>query len=357
MKILSIETSCDETAAAVTEGRRVLSNVVFSQINIHKKYGGVYPALAKRAHEEKLPIVVKKAVKNAGIDLGEIGAIAVTFGPGLVVALEVGLRKAKKLASELKKPLIPVNHLEAHFYSCWAQNRNGRPLREFAFPFLGLVVSGGHTSLILVKNHLDYQVLGQTLDDACGEALDKAAKVLGLGYPGGPIMEELSLKGDPDFLDLPVPMKTHPGLNLSYSGLKTSFKNRVARLSQKTVRKNLPGLAASFQQVAFEAILVKLKRALLTTGTKNLVAGGGVLANKKLRLLIKQLALKLGVKVFFPPFPKLVGDNAAMVGVAGYYKYQEGIYLKKNFDPLDRIARPDLNLWTKNPPGVAKRAR
>lgn len=349
MKILAIETSCDETAVAVAESRRVLSNVVFSQINIHKKYGGVYPSLAKRAHEEKIDLVIEKALKNAGANIDSIGAIAVTFGPGLVIALEVGLRKAKELAEKHKKPLIPVDHIEGHIYSCFAQNRNGNPEREFNFPFLALIVSGGCTSLILVKNHLQYEVLGKTLDDAVGEALDKAVRVLGMSYPGGPIIERLAENGKSDFLDLPVPMKKHPSLDFSYSGLKTAFKNKLASKPERWIVDNLPHLAASFQQSAFAEIMDRLEKGLLETGVSLLVAGGGVMANKKLRRMIRKLAKEKNADVYFPYNERLIGDNAAMIGVAAHFKHRKGIYLKKDFVRLDRVARPDLKLWTDVP--------
>lgn len=346
MKILAIETSCDETAAAVTEGQRVWSNVVFSQVDLHKKYGGVYPSLARREHEKKIDLVIEKALKNARVSWNEIEAIAVTFGPGLVIALEVGIRKARELAQKHLKPIIPADHIEGHIYSCFAQNRNGRPKRDFVFPFLALIVSGGCTSLVLVKNHQDYEILGKTLDDAAGEALDKAAKVLGMSYPGGPIIEKLAEKGKPDFLDLPIPMEKDPGLNFSYSGLKTAFKKRIEEMSPGAVVKNLPHLAASFQETAFLEIIKKLDQALREIEVKFLVVGGGVIANKKLRRMIRQLMRQRKLVVFFPSSEKLIGDNAAMIGVAAYFKYQNGIYLKDNFDKLDRIARPDLKVWT-----------
>lgn len=348
MKILAIETSCDETAAAVTEGRRVLSNVVFTQIDIHKDYGGVYPTLAKRAHEQRIDLVIKKALKNARVKMETIGAIAVTFGHGLVIALEVGLKKGKELAQKHTKPLIPVDHIEGHIYSCFAQNQKGKPKRGFPFPFLALVVSGGYTGLILIENHLNYQVLGKTLDDAAGEALDKGAKMLGMAYPGGPIIEKLAQKGKPNFLDLPIPMQKHPSLNFSYSGLKTAFKNELARKSQEEIAKNLSHFSASLQEAVFVSVVTKLKKAITETGIDFLVAGGGVMANKKLRRMIRKMAKEMRITVYFPYSKELIGDNAAMIGVAGYFKYQKGIYLKKDFKRLDRVARPDLKLWVKN---------
>ncbi|MBU2592096.1 MAG: tRNA (adenosine(37)-N6)-threonylcarbamoyltransferase complex transferase subunit TsaD [Patescibacteria group bacterium] len=348
MKILAIETSCDETAAAVTEGRKILSNAVFSQINIHKKYGGVYPVLAKRAHQEKVGPIIEKALKDAGVKIGQIDAFAATFGPGLVIALEVGLNKAKELALKYQKPLIPVDHIEGHVYSVFGQNRNGLPKRNFDFPFLALIVSGGTTSLIMVEDHLKYQILGKTLDDAAGEALDKAAKMIGLGYPGGPIIEELAKEGNPDFLSLPMPMKQRKDLDFSYSGLKTAFKRELEKLSSKSINKNLANLAASFQETVFGSIIDKLESALEETGVKTLAVGGGVIANTALRKKIRAVVRKKGVSVYFPYQKRLFNDNAAMIGVAAYFKYRKGVYLTGNFDKLDRVGRPELKIWTLN---------
>jgi N6-L-threonylcarbamoyladenine synthase len=345
MEILAIETSCDETAAAITCNRRVIANVIFSQVNIHRKWGGVYPSLAKRFHQEKIDTVIDKALKNARKSISSLDAIAVTFGPGLVIALEVGLKKAKELAVQYNKPIIPVDHVEGHLYSCFVQNRNGKPKRDFRFPFLGLVVSGGHTSLMVVNNHLKYSVIGRTLDDAAGEALDKGAKMLGLGYPGGPIIEKLALRGNPEFLDLPVPMKRKKTLDFSYSGLKTAFKYRLAAMKEGEINSSLSDLAAAFQGAVFAQIMDRLEKAFTRTSLKTLVVGGGVAANLKLRRMIRKLARKRNVLVYFPPSEKLIGDNAAMIGVASYYKYQNGIYLRDKFDRLDRVARPDLKMW------------
>jgi len=290
MKILAIETSCDETAAAVTNKRRVIANVIFSQIDIHKKYGGVYPSLARREHERKIDPVISQALKNARLKINEIDALAVTFGPGLVIALEIGIKKAKELAQKYNKPIIPVDHIEGHIYSVFAQNRNGNPKRKIDFPFLSLVVSGGHTSLILVRDHLKYQILGQTLDDACGEALDKAAKIMGISYPGGPVIERLARKGDPNLLDLPIPMEGRKDLNFSYSGLKTAFKTRLEKMTTSQINKNLHHLSASFQEAAFKQIVSKLDQALERTKMRLLVVGGGVSVNQRLKEMIRKLA-------------------------------------------------------------------
>jgi len=357
MKILAIETSCDETAASLTEDRKVITNIVFSQVNIHKKYGGVYPALARREHKKKINLVIKKALGSHSWK--EIDALAVTFGPGLVIALEVGLQKAKELAKRYQKPLIPVNHLEGHIFASFAQSKQGNPQVSPSFPFLAFIASGGHTSLILVKDFCSYQVLGETLDDAVGEALDKAAKILGLSYPGGPVIETLAKTGNPSFLDLPVPMKKREDLNFSFSGLKTAFRKKVEKLSQKEINKNLSSLAASFQKAAFSSLLDKLEKAILQTKVQSLVIGGGVFNNQTLRRLVCQLARKRKVDLFVPYRKKLYGDNAAMIGVAGFFKYQKGVFLlPSQLEKLDRVARPSLKLWTSplNTPPPPKRA-
>jgi len=224
--ILAIDTSCDETAVAISQDRRIVSNVIASQINIHKKWGGVVPHLAKRAHQDKIDHVLKQALQRAKTKPQQLQAIAVTFGPGLAPALEIGILKAKDLTKKHQKPLIAINHMEAHLLSSFALNsKNNGPLKSYSknhFPILGLLVSGGHTQLVLVKSIGNYQLLGETLDDAAGEALDKLAKMLKLGYPGGPIIEIMAKKGKPDKIPLPVPMQHSKDLNFSFSGLKTA---------------------------------------------------------------------------------------------------------------------------------------
>ncbi len=254
MKILSIDTSCDETAAAVTAGRKVLSNALYSQVLIHRKWGGVVPTLAKRAHEERIDLIVDAALKKAKITAKDVDCIAVTIGPGLAIALEVGIRKAKELALKYDKKLIAVNHLDGHIYSCFVQNRNGNPVRNFSFPYLAVIVSGGHTEIAVFKDHLDYQVLGVTIDDAAGEALDKAAKLLGLGYPGGAVLEKLSKKaGNRDFYKFPRPLYHSHDLQFSFSGLKTSLYYFLRRLEDKKEKIPLAQVASSFQEAGFAA--------------------------------------------------------------------------------------------------------
>lgn len=340
MKILAIETSADETAAAVVEGRRVLSNSIYSQIETHTKWGGIYPALAKRAHEEKIGPVVEKALKKFDLKK-DIDAIAVTQGPGLAIALEVGIKKAKELSIKFGKPLISVNHLEGHLYSPFVQNSKGNPKTEFEFPYLGMVISGGHTEFVKITDHLKFEIIGQTLDDAAGEALDKAAKLLGLGYPGGPVIETLARQaGNVDYFKFPRPMLNSHNLDFSFSGLKTSFyyhlkKNPVSGAEE--VRK----LASSFQEAVFDTLLKKTEKAIKETGINRLVIGGGVSANLYLRKKMRGLTKKYQGKVLFPNFKYLTGDNAAMIGVVASFKAKKGWYIKE-IDTLDRIPRMEL---------------
>ena len=372
--ILSIDTSCDETSAAITDGRRVLSNVISSQIDIHKKYGGVYPALAKRAHQERIDFVIKEALKRSSTilyhplpssnslkeskeSLKDIKAVAVTYGPGLAIALEVGIKKAKEIINETMKqcnnrlPLIAVNHLEGHIYSCLAQNREGKPEREIKFPVLCLIVSGGHTEIVLMKDHGVYNVIGATLDDACGEALDKAAKILHLGYPGGPIIEQLAEQGHICANPLVIrenhkfhfnpPLREKSNLNFSYSGLKTQLLYLVQKMSEDELGKNLYHLAASFQEACFEQIIRKVTRAIKIHQPKTIICGGGVIANKYLRKLMRRVAKENNLPVLFPPYKNLTGDNAAMIGVAAYYKFQRKEFVK-DINSLDREPRLSL---------------
>jgi len=338
MKILAIDTSCDETSAAVVDGRRVLSNVIYSQILIHKKWGGVVPSLAKRAHEERIDFVLEEVIRK--FSMKGIDYIAVTQGPGLAVALEVGIKKAKELAKKNNKKLIAVNHLEGHIYSSFVQNRIGNPKRKFKFPYLALVVSGGHTEFVLFKDHLDYKIIGTTLDDAAGEALDKAAKLLGLGYPGGPVIERLAREvGNKDFHKFPRPMLRSDDLNFSFSGLKTSFYYFLKNQSAKT--DPVDKLASSFQEAVFETIIKKTEKAIKQTGINRLVVGGGVIANLHLRQLLRNLVKKYQGEVLFPPFRYLSGDNAAMIGIVASYKAEKGMFVK-NIEKLDRIPRMSL---------------
>lgn len=342
MKILAIDTSCDETSAAVTEGRRILSNVIYSQILIHKKWGGVVPSLAKRAHEERIDLVINEAI--AGPDfLNSIDYIAVTQGPGLAVALEVGIKKAKELAGKYQKKLIAVNHMEGHIYSCFAENSQGNPKTEFNFPYLALLISGGHTELVIFKNHLDYEVIGRTIDDAAGEALDKAAKLLGLGYPGGAAIERLASQVDnQDFYHFPRPMIRKSDLNFSFSGLKTAFYYFLrSSVTPRDDKYEIRKLSSSFQEAVFDTLLIKTEKAIKQTGINNLILGGGVIANLYLRKKIRQLVKKNKGTVLFPSFKYLTGDNAAMIGIAANFKAQKKEFIT-DFSKLDRIPRLEL---------------
>jgi len=338
--ILAIDTSADETAAAITQQRRIISNVIYSQIAIHRQWGGIYPTLAKRAHEEKIDGVVDLCLRKfRRISDVKIDAIAVTQGPGLAIALEVGIKKAKELSAKFDIPLIAVNHLEGHLYSCFAQNRSGRPSRVIKFPYLGLIISGGHTEFVMIKNHLEYEVIGQTIDDAAGEALDKAAKLLGFGYPGGPVIERLAEEvGNIDKYHFPRPMLKSANLNFSFSGLKTAFYYYSRKMTEKEKAEKIRLLASAFQEAVFDVVLKKTQNAIKTTGIRNLVIGGGVIANLYLRRRLRSLAKKYQGQVLFPPFKYLTGDNAAMIGIVAGFKAENKLFVN-NIDSLDRVAR------------------
>jgi N6-L-threonylcarbamoyladenine synthase len=336
--ILAIDTSCDETAAAVTHGTKILSNVIDSQINIHAQYGGVVPHLAKRAHEAKIEFVVREAIKRSTTQA--VDAIAVTVGPGLAPALEVGINYAKKLASDWKKPLIAINHLEGHLLSSLAQPNSPTGSVLVGFPAIALLVSGGHTELVLVKKIGDYKIIGQTLDDAAGEALDKLAKMLHLGYPGGPIIEELArstaLRVDANPIKLPVPMQHSKDLNFSFSGLKTAAMYIIQK--NKITKDFIQNMAASFQKTITISLCTKLKNAIKQYQPKVILLGGGVISNLYLRRQIR-LAVK-PLPVLIPYSKKLFTDNAAMIGIAAYHHYLNQDFVA-NFDQLDR--QPNLN--------------
>ncbi len=340
MKILSIDTSCDETSVAITDGRRVLSNVIYSQVLLHKKWGGVVPSIAKRAHEERIDFVVEEALKK--FSMKEIDYIAVTQGPGLAVALEVGIKKAKELAEKYQKKLISVNHLEGHIYSAFVQNSKGNPKRDFEFPYLALIISGGHTEFVIFKNHLEYEIIGQTLDDAAGEALDKTAKLLGLGYPGGPVLERLAkAAGNIDGHNFPRPMLKSKDLNFSFSGLKTSFYYFLKSQAAKTPLSGVKELASSFQEAVFDTLIKKTEMAIEQTGINRLIIGGGVVANSRLRNLMRALVKKYQGEVLFPSYKYLTGDNAAMIGLVAGYKAEKELFVD-DVAKLDRIPRMSL---------------
>lgn len=345
MHILAIDTSCDETSAAVTDGRRVLSNVIYSQVLLHKKWGGVVPSIARRAHEERIDFVVEEALRKSKFSIKKIDLIAVTQGPGLAMALEVGIKKAVELAKKYNKKLISVNHLEGHIYSAFVENSQGNPRRNFKFPYLALIISGGHTEFVVFKNHLEYKVIGSTVDDAAGEALDKAAKLLGLGYPGGPVMERLAKEANNvDSHNFPRPMMKSKDLNFSFSGLKTSFYYFLNGQDGKGahVNQNIKQLASSFQEAVFDTLIKKTEKAINLTTINQLIVVGGVSVNLHLRTMMRNLAKKYQGSVLFPSYKYLTGDNAAMIGVVAGYKAEREKFIL-NIDEIERIPRMNLS--------------
>lgn len=318
MKILSIDTSCDETSAAVVENLKILSNVVWSQASAHAKFGGVMPSLAKRMHEERIDWVVEKAVKKAGVTYDKIDAVAVTYGPGLSIALGVGINKAKEISIKYNKPLIAVNHLEGHLFSSLANT--DFELEKVHFPMLGLVISGGNTIFVKINKIGSYEVLSETTDDALGEALDKSARMLGLGYPGGAILEKMAKTGDFKKYTLPVPIAGQEERQIfTYSGLKTAMMREVLKAGKLTKEK-ICDLSASFQNAAFKHIERILNYIINNYGYKNtaMLVGGGVSANVEIRKRLRTLCKKYNISVLFPKYKKLYGDNAAMIGIAAY---------------------------------------
>lgn len=353
MKILAIDTSCDETAAAVTENEKVLSNIVWSQASLHAKFGGVVPSLAQRQHEERIDWAINKALGTRHLSISkDIDTVAVTVGPGLAIALGVGINKAKELAKKYNKPLIAVNHIEAHLLSSLAKpNRSGSKTntkysQEIQFPAHGLVVSGGNTLFVQIDAIGKYKILAQTVDDALGEALDKAARMLGFGYPGAPILEKFAREGDPLAYPLPIPMVgQEKKMVFSYSGLKTAFWRLVEKEKTKGLNKQkIADLAASFQNVAFEHIIRIMDFHIRNSKLEisNLLVGGGVASNKQLRKRLRVLGKKYGIKTNFSYSKKLYTDNAAMIGVCAYLKAQKSEVIVQNLEEVDR--KPDLKL-------------
>ena len=334
-KILAIETSCDETACAVVEdGCRILSNIVSSQINVHTLYGGVVPEVASRIHVENISAVICEAMQEAGVGMEDIDAIAYTQGPGLIGSLHVGVQAAKTLAWAFHKPILPVHHLTGHIYA-------NRFVAELVYPMMALVVSGGHTELVWMKDDWNFEVIGTTVDDAIGEAYDKVARVLGLGYPGGPVMDRIAKEGKPHY-KLPTP-KTAGKYDFSFSGLKTSVLQLVER-EKKAGNEIIPAdIAYAFQETALGNMVKKTVEAVREYQPEMLVLAGGVAANSRLRELITEnMADVSGTKLIIPPL-YCCTDNAAMIGAAGYIAWKHGC-----FGTLDASADPAMEMPGEN---------
>ncbi len=331
MKILGIESSCDETAAAVVEdGRKVLSNIIATSLEEHKLYGGVVPEIASRRHAECISGVVEEALKGANCTMADIDAVAVTYAPGLIGSLLVGVNFAKSLAFASNTPLVPVHHLRGHIASNYLSG-NVEP------PFLCLVVSGGHSHIVAVKSYTEVEVIGRTRDDAAGEALDKAGRTLGLAYPGGVSIDKLSPEGNENAFEFPHPKVSTSVYDYSFSGLKTKVINYVHNASQKGESVNTADLAASFQKAVVDCLLSNLELAAKDFGYKKIVIAGGVSANSKLRAEAEKMCKNNGWSLSIPEL-KYCGDNAAMIASQGYYEYKNGT-----------VAAESLNAWATMP--------
>ena len=328
MKIISIESSCDETAAAVVEdGRVVLSSVISSQVEEHKIYGGVVPEIASRRHSENISWVVDKALKDAGCDYSSIDAIAVTYAPGLIGALLVGVNFAKGLSFATKKPLIPVHHLRSHIAANYISHPDLKP------PFLALVVSGGHSHIINVKSYTEFEIIGRTRDDAAGECLDKAARAMGVPYPGGANLDRIAKDGNADAYKFPHPRIDGAPLDFSFSGLKTSVINIIHNASQKGEEIPVEDLGASYIKSVVDCLTENLMKAAEITGQNKIVVAGGVSANSVLRRELEMLCKQNNIELYMPQL-SLCGDNAAMVGSQAYYEYLAGHIAKENLNAI-----------------------
>lgn len=332
--ILGIESSCDDTSAAVIRDGYLLSNIMASQ-EVHRKYGGVIPELASRAHQQNILPVVHQALKEGGVEMGDIDAIAFTRGPGLLGSLLVGTSFAKGLSLSTGKPLVEVNHLQGHILSHFIQEQ-GKEKQLPQFPFLALLVSGGHSQIVRVDDYLKFEVLGHTIDDAVGEAFDKCAKIMGLGYPGGPIVDKLAKEGDPDRFKFAKPHI--PELNYSFSGIKTSllyFLRDRMKEDPDFIQDNMADICASFQKTLIDILMDKLLKAVKQTGIKQIAIAGGVSANSGLRDRIKSEGVKRGWTTFIPEF-KFTTDNAAMIAITGQFKYEKGLTASLDVAPISR---------------------
>ena len=328
--ILAIESSCDDTAAAVLKNNKVLSNIVARQ-SIHEEYGGVVPELASRAHQQNIVPVIDIALKKANISKSQLTAIAFTQGPGLMGSLLVGTSFAKSLAMSLQIPLIAVNHMQAHILAHFIDEEG---YEKPTFPFLALTISGGHTQIVKVSNYFEMEIIGETTDDAVGEAFDKTAKILGLPYPGGPLIDQLAKNGNPKKFIFTKPKVD--GLNFSFSGLKTQilyFVQKNTILNENFIEENKEDICASVQQVIIDILIDKLKLAVAETGINQIAIGGGVSANSGIRTTLREAEFKYGWKTFIPKF-EYTTDNAAMIGIVGYQKY-----LQQQFTNSDTISK------------------
>ncbi len=332
--ILGIESSCDDTSASIIRDEYLLSNKIANQ-EVHKAYGGVVPELASRAHQKNIVPVIDYALKEAGLRKEDIDAIAFTRGPGLLGSLLVGSSFAKGFALSLDIPLIEVNHLQAHVLAHFIKDKEQQT--SPTFPFLCLLVSGGHTQLLVVKDYLDMEIIGQTIDDAAGEAFDKCAKIMGLPYPGGPVIDKLAKDGNPNRFSFAKPKIK--GLNLSYSGLKTSFLYFLRdqlKEDKHFIENNQKDLCSSLQKTIIDILLEKLLKAVKETGINNIAIAGGVSANKGLRETLTTLAIQKNWQLFIPPF-QYTTDNAAMIAITGYYKYKRNLFTGHDIEPMARL--------------------
>lgn len=317
--ILGIESSCDETAAAVVKnGREVLSNVISSQIAIHTLYGGVVPEIASRKHIEKINQVIEQALEDANVTLDDIDAISVTYGPGLVGALLVGVAEAKAIAFAKNKPLVGVHHIEGHISANYVENKELEP------PFVALVVSGGHTHLVKVNDYGEYEIIGRTRDDAAGEAFDKVARAIGLGYPGGPKIDKLAKEGNPEAIEFPRAHVDDAPYDFSFSGIKSAVLNYINSANMQGKEINRADVAASFQKAVVDALVSRAVKLAKECGMDKLAIAGGVASNSALRAAVQEECAKNNIR-FYSPSPVLCTDNAAMIGAAAYYEYIKGV--------------------------------
>jgi len=335
MIVLGIETSCDDTSVAVYDGEKILSNVVSTQL-VHKSFGGIVPELASRAHLTVINSVLKSALDQAGITLTDIEGIGVTYGPGLAGSLLVGLSFAKGLAMSLNVPFIGINHLEGHI---WA-NKLASP--ELKPPFVILLVSGGHTQIVQVNEWGQYLTLGRTRDDAAGEAFDKVAKLLGLGYPGGPVIEKYAEKGDLSYIKFPRAYLKNGSLDFSFSGIKTAVLNHVKKIGEKATKEHLNDIAACFQEAVIEVLVNKTKEAALRTGAPSVCIGGGVAVNKKLKQKMSEVLNEQRIDIFVPP-PSMCTDNGAMIAGAAHFYLTRGSSSRLSLSPEVSLNIPNLN--------------